>query len=132
MKRRCCSRSRYPAVACRGEEQGECYKKQRMGAKICKGGLLLLELQGQLESSVEVDGDLWGLASKLFSASRSTTELSLASMDSQKVERQKSFTSRLGAVRLVVEVAVLKVTLPCSVSAISRSQIFAKSTSFLF
>ncbi|RZS28742.1 hypothetical protein BHM03_00062382 [Ensete ventricosum] len=37
-------------VACRGEEQGECYKKQRMGAKICKGGLLLLELQGRLES----------------------------------------------------------------------------------
>ncbi|RRT78601.1 hypothetical protein B296_00016655 [Ensete ventricosum] len=50
MKRRCCSRSRYPAVACRGEEQGESYKKQRMGAKICKGGLLLLERQGQLES----------------------------------------------------------------------------------
>ncbi|RZS15190.1 hypothetical protein BHM03_00047002 [Ensete ventricosum] len=47
---RCCSRSRYPTMTSRGEEQGECCRKQRMSAKICRGGLLLLELQGQLES----------------------------------------------------------------------------------
>ncbi|RWW63019.1 hypothetical protein BHE74_00029834 [Ensete ventricosum] len=41
---------RREGMACRGEEQGESYTKQRMGAKICKGGLLFLELQGRLES----------------------------------------------------------------------------------